>query len=150
MRSLLGFCCVLLIAMCACLVVIAADAETQSARWQARVNVVQEMRELNQDITTSQVYSARLLEAVRMLAMENGLLCERELAITAVVMGLEEENLRLSVSLDESVARLQEDAEQINELIDANDRLRYQLQALERALEALEAITDAQEDGLNV
>jgi hypothetical protein len=136
--------------MCAILGVIAADAESQHARWQARIDVVQEMHDLNRDVRDSQIYAASLYEAVRMLANENGILCEREKAVTEVVMGLEQENLRLSVSLDEAVDRLQEDAEQINELIDSNNRLRYQLEVLERALEAIETAAEAQEEELNV
>ena len=136
MRVLLGFCCILII-ICSFLGVLVIDVETRAARWQARVDLVQEMQGLNQDILKSQRYSNKLLEAVRMLASENGILCERERAVTGVVMSLEEENLRLSLSLDEAIQRLKEDDVRINELLDANERLQYQLETLERAFDKL-------------
>jgi len=133
-----GVIALLLIGIIVILGTIALDTEARATRWERRVAKVQCLEQLNRDILRSQEYSSNLLESVRMLANENGILCEREAAHLQVIAGVEEENTRLGVSLDESIVRLQEYEEQVNDLIDEAERSAWRISQLEETIETLE------------
>jgi chromosome segregation ATPase len=134
-----GIIALLLVAIMVCLGAITLDTEVRAARWERRVERVETLRQLNCDILRAQEYSGNLMESVRMLANENGILCEREAALLTVISGVEEENNRLGVSLDESIKRLQEYEKQVNELIDEAERASWRISQLENTIETLEA-----------
>ena len=114
-----------------------AIVEVCAERWSKRLNSVQQVQELNMEILRAHEYSENLVEAVRMLASENGLLCERNKAATEVVIQYEEESRRLKMSLGEACKRLKEQLELINELIDEVESLRWQVETLEDILNSV-------------
>lgn len=138
MKGFLTFICLLLVGCCVGIGMMAADTEMHAARWSRHIESAQFMEDVNEDIAQAHIYSERCLEAVRMLANENGLLCERESKLTIVVAQMEEENRALKASLSDAVGRLENQNKQINELIDQNQRLIWQIQQLERTLELIE------------
>ena len=124
-----------------------ATVEVCAERWSKRVNSFQQVRALNQELLLAHEYSETLAEAVRMLALENGLLCERNKAATEVVMQYEEESRRLKMSLAEACKRLEEQIVQINDLTDEVEDLRWQVETLEKILDKVKAGEPGQEKG---
>lgn len=78
------------------------------------------------------------LEAVRMLAVENGLLCEREAKATKFVLSMEEENIKLKGALAESVENMEALIKENNKLNNEIINLRYRIQCLEKAFQMTE------------
>jgi len=138
MRGLLGFICLLLIGLCVGLISIVGQTEMNAERWNRRVNAIEHVQELNRQVLQALDYSYISMEATKMLAVENGLLVERERKVVQAYSIIEEENRSLKNSLDEAVDRLEEQVEQINELIDENESLTWRVDTLERALELIE------------
>ena len=145
MKSFLNWPCFLLAALLAVMTAQLSCTDFQAAAWERRAESVDRLEDLNRDIVRSYNFSQLALEATRMLAVENGLLCEREAKLTQVVAGVEEENRSLKSSLDESVSRLQTQVEEINRLIDENTRLSWKVLCLESALEAVNRIVEKDE-----
>jgi chromosome segregation ATPase len=135
MRSLMAFVCFLLIGVCVGTSYIAIDTETRAVRWKQNIESVEYIQDLNCQILQAHDYSERLLEAVRMLANENGILCERDAAMVKVVAEYEEENTRLKSSLKEAVTTMQSQQQELNALYEQVERLKYKVQVLEKALE---------------
>lgn len=127
----------LLLGMVAGLGYNAINIETRAMIWEARIESAEEVEDVNMEILKAHEYSDRCLEAVRMLANENGILCEREVKMVKYLQGVEEENARLKVSLKEAVSRLQEQIEEINNLHQNVFMLEYKVKTLEQALNAL-------------
>jgi len=136
-KTLYMACVVALIAMNIIMAVSVANTDVCAARWTARVNSFQQARELNQELLLAHEYSENLIESVRMLALENGILCERDKAATEVVVQYEEESRRLKMSLNEACKRLEEQTVQINELTDESERLGWQIEILENILDTV-------------
>jgi predicted site-specific integrase-resolvase len=123
-----------------------ATVEVCAERWSKRVTSHNQVQELNRKVLYANEYSQGLAEAVRMLALENGLLCERDKAATEVVVQYEEESRRLKMSLAEACKRLEEQIVQINELTDEVEGLRWQVETLEKALDKVKAEAPSQND----
>ena len=105
-----------------------------------------QVQELNRKVRYANEYSESIAEAVRMLALENGILCERDKAATEVVVQYEEESRRLKMSLTEACKRLEEQSVQINELTDEIEDLRWQVVTLEKILDKVKAEEPDQSD----
>ncbi|MHC4121285.1 MAG: hypothetical protein ACYSWO_27740 [Planctomycetota bacterium] len=125
MRGLYGIICLLLIGICAGTTYVAIDTETRATRWEKNVE------------------SAENAYEVARLVNENGLLCERDAKNTEVVAAFDDENRRLKTSLVEACDRLEEQQEEIDDLVDENEQLSYQVDVLERAVENLESAIEA-------
>lgn len=138
MRSLMAFVCFLLIGICVGTSYIAIDTEARAVRWRQNAESTEYIQELNCQILQANDYSQRLMEAVRMLANENGILCERDAAMVKVVAEYEEENARLKASLKEAVTTMQSQQQELNALYEQVERLKYKVQVLEQALENVE------------
>lgn len=145
MKSLLGFLCVILAGLLIGSVIYIGDTQVHVNRWKAEVQTAANYREMAREFLVMKDYTTRLVEAVRMQASENGILCEREAKMVQVVSEFEAENRRLKESLKEAVERLQEQEEQINDLMDTNERYSYQIHSLERQVESLEKALEAVE-----
>jgi hypothetical protein len=145
-KTLYGFCVVFLVTVNIVMAIGAANTEVCAARWADRVTSFQNVRELNQEILLAHEYSENLIESVRMLALENGILCERDKAATEVVVQYEEESRRLKMSLAEACKRLEEQIVQINELSDEVEGLRWQVETLEKALDKVKTAEPDQSD----
>ena len=135
MKALTGFICFVLVGICVGTTYHAMDVESRAAKWQEYVESNQFIESMNNDILEANMYSQRLVEAVRMLANENGLLCEREARMVQIVAEFEEENRRLKAALNEAVDMLQEQQDEMNALYETIDRLQYKVKVLEKALE---------------
>lgn len=146
MKSLLGFLCVILAGLLIGSVIYIGDTQVHVNRWKAEVQTAANYREMAREFLVMKDYTTRLVEAVRMQASENGILCEREAKMVQVVSEFEAENRRLKESLKEAVERLQEQEEQINDLMDSNERYSYQVRSLERQVESLEKALEAIEE----
>jgi hypothetical protein len=125
----------LLLGICGGLIYDAANIEYRVHMWDKRVRSAEQFEEQAKMVCYAQKYGEHCLDAVRSLALENGLLCEREAKTVLYVAGMEEENMRLKGSLAEAVARLQSQVEEINDLNDEVYRLEYKVAVLEAALE---------------
>jgi biopolymer transport protein ExbB/TolQ len=123
-----------------------ATVEVCAERWSKRVTSHNQVQELNREVRYANEYSQGLADAVRMLALENGLLCERDKAAAKVVVHYEEESRRLKMSLAEACKRLEEQVMQINELIDEVEGLRWQVGTLEKILDKLKSEELTQSD----
>lgn len=134
MKTFYVFLAVLLITMNLVMAYGVVNTEVCAERWNDRVNSTEYARELNQELLLAHQYSENLIESVRMLALENGILCERDKAAGEVVMQYEEESRRLKMSLAEACKRLEEQIGQINELSDEVEDLRWQVETLEDIL----------------
>jgi hypothetical protein len=117
---------------------IAADVEHRAAVWQERVESVEYVEDTTQNLLRAQEYSQSLLDIITVLATENTILCERDIASSKIVAEFEDENRRLLGVVSESIERLQEQEAEINALHDTNDSLSYKIRALERALKVIE------------
>lgn len=110
------------------------NIESRRAQWEEHVQSAESWARLNEQVMYSQMYSRDCLEAVRMLANENGILCAREVKMTAYVTAMEEENTKLKNSLKESVENLERQIAEINQLHEELSRAHYRLEVLEAAL----------------
>lgn len=135
MRGLYGIICLLLVGLLACSVIFIGANEMHAERWNNRVKKIEYMETLNRQLLQSQEYSYMLMEATRMLASENGLLCERDAKTVQQVSVFDEENRLLKSSLSEATGKLEEMLAELNSLIDENAALRYKNKVLEQALE---------------
>jgi DNA repair ATPase RecN len=159
MRLLVVLLCALTIGLSAQLVY----QDQQSAVWTDRATRADAIYKLNLQIQQAHNYSRSLVDAVRTLATENGLLCEREAKATQVLVEFEQENRNLKRSLAEAAKatqvlvefeqenrnlkrslaeacnRLDKQQDEINDLIDERDVLMYKLMVLEKALSLLPA-----------
>jgi small-conductance mechanosensitive channel len=104
--------------------------------WESRVQSLDEMERQQHELAVSQEYGARAVEAVRMLAVENGLLCERDAKAQKYVLAMEEENAKLKAALNESVDKMVELLEENSNLHQEIINLSYKVRCLEQALEA--------------
>jgi chromosome segregation ATPase len=86
------------------------------------------------------------LGVIEVLATENSLLCERDIASSKIVAEFEDENRRLLSVVSESIERLQEQEAEINALHDQNDSLNYKVRTLERALKVIEDVQNNTDD----
>lgn len=151
MRGLLGFICLLLIGVIVGMCLYVGDNEIHYRR----AVQIERVAKLNQEVTQAQEYSRLAIEATKMLAVENGLLVEREQKIVAAYAAMEEENRALKRSLNEAVDRLESQVEQINELIETNENLSWRVEVLQKALDSVseqkkqELVKDAGDTLLN-
>ena len=136
-------CIMALIAMNVIMGMSVATVEVCAGRWGNRVDSLRRVEDLNRKILYANEYSQGLAEAVRMLALENGILCERDKAATEVVVQYEEESRRLKMSLGDACKRLEEQNVQINELIDKVEELRWQVGVLENAFDKVNSAETA-------
>jgi len=148
MRGLYGIIAILLIGICAASTYTACDTEIRAQRWERRVASATWAQGIIEDVQSSQKYSGRLLDALSVMASENGILCERDAASMKVIAEFEDENRRLKTALAESIDRLQSQETQINDLIDGNGTLRYKIQALEQTIESLEGTVETLEEAI--
>ena len=114
------------------------DSEMMAERWEDKVKSVEYVENINSQILQANLYSSQLMEAVRMLAVENGLLCERDAKMAQVVAAFEEENRALKASLMESVDQMEDQIEEINDLVSDNETLKWKVRTLESALNKVE------------
>lgn len=142
MRNLLVFICFLLIGISATLAVFVYDTERHADRWNERITSLARVEQLNADVSRSQYYSGQLMEAAKSLALENGLLCERDAKMVQVVSEFEIENRALKESLAEAVGMLEEQSDQIDALLDENAELEYKNESLRNQVETLESAID--------
>jgi len=110
------------------------NIETQVRRWKSHVESAEALSNLNSKILDAHMFSKEVMEAVRMLANENGILCERELKMTQYVANVEEENERLKNALKEAVITLEGQRVEINQLHDELSKAYFRLEVLEKAL----------------
>jgi hypothetical protein len=110
---------------------IAADVNHRAAVWQERMESVEHVEDAAQDLLQAQEYSGSLLGVIEVLATENTILCERDIASSRIVAEFEDENRRLLSVVSESIERLQEQEAEINALHDENDSLSWQVRTLE-------------------
>ena len=122
-----------------------AKTELYVKTWEDRVEAVEYQEQQVSATLMSQQYCQRLLEAIKMLAVENGLLCEREAKLTQYVAIMEEENTKLKAALSESVDRLETAITETENLYETIDNLKYRIQCLEKALNAVESAQNRQD-----
>lgn len=127
----LWFVCLLLVALNVGTWGCMLNNEASVQRWQRRVDAAEAVIAWNEEVAYANEYAQNCYEAVRMLATENGLLCEREAATVKVITTYEEENLKLKSSLDDAVDRLQKQEKTINDLIEENENLSWKIEVLE-------------------
>jgi hypothetical protein len=127
----LWFACLLLVALNFGTWFCLANNEASVQRWQRRVATADAVIAWNEEIAFANEYAQNCYEAVRMLATENGLLCEREAATVKTIAAFEEESLKLKSSLDDAVDRLQKQEKTINDLIEENENLTWKIEVLE-------------------
>lgn len=136
---LIGFSVIVTIQMC--------KTEHYVRVWQNRVASLEQREADIGYIETAQDYGRLAVESCRMLALENGLLCEREAKMTSVVAALQEENTKLKGAIAESVENMQAMLDENNDLHREINRLNFHVEVLENSLEktqaALEAATEA-------
>jgi hypothetical protein len=116
----------------------AVEDDYHAEKWKTRMESTESVMERAKQTQQSQEYSQSLLEVIKELAHENTLLCERDAKTLRVVSEFEEENRRLTHSLDDAVAHLASQQTEIDTLIDQNYQLNYQVDVLERALYLIE------------
>jgi hypothetical protein len=133
---------IVLLTIAACSVIVTLDTETRAVRWQQRVESVESIKELHTQVAVAQQYTDSLFEATKMLANENGLLCERDAKAMRYVTALEAANLRLKTALKESVESLQTQIEANNELHAEIEMLYYRISMLELALDFMNPPTN--------
>jgi len=105
--------------------------------WETRVASVEQREKDVATMLECQDYSNRVVEAVRMLAVENGLLCERDAKMQKYVLAMEEENAKLKAALDQSVEKMSELLEENSELMSEVQNLKWQISILEDTVETL-------------
>lgn len=118
-------------------VYIAVDTETRAARWQQRVNSAESIEATNLMILRSQDYSNLLMESLRVMANENGLLCERDAKAMDVMLALEEANAKLKAALAEATNLMQGQLAENDRLMEELDRAYYRIMLLERTVDSL-------------
>jgi hypothetical protein len=146
-KTVCGLCIVALLAMNVTMALNVANTEMCAERWNERVTSFEKVRELNLELLAAHRYSENLTESVRMLALENGILCERDKAATEVVVQYEEDSRRLRMSLAEACKRLEEQITQINDLTDEIEDLRWQVGTLEKVLDKVKAEDQSDKGG---
>jgi len=115
----------------------ASNIEARVALWERRVQSAQYKDDINTKILDSNTYSRDCLSTARMLATENGILCEREQKLVAYIAEIEEKNARLKSSLKEAVESLESNLQEINRLSDELSKANFRLEALEAALKLI-------------
>jgi len=126
---------VLLLTIVACLSALLAHQEVYVAMWESNVQCAQTYAEHNRKLAIAQEYSFEAVAAARMLATENGILCERDAKMSEMISGFDEENMRLRASLAEAVDKMEAQRLEFEALLDEASHLRYKVAVLERALE---------------
>lgn len=134
--------CVLLLCIAGGSVWCAVETENRAARWENRVQTADAIAESNLQISQAYDHNSYLMETIGIMAVENGLLCERDAKTLQVVTEFDEENRRLKASLGEAARLLEEQIEELNELIDENSRLTYKVEVLERAIDRIPPVDD--------
>jgi hypothetical protein len=123
-----------LIVLCSGLMYEVLNHEATANRWTKRANQLDVFEARLQLVADAQEYSETCLDTTRMLAIENGILCERDARAIQYIALLDESNVKLKASLDEAVTRMQELIDENNDLFNANNRLLFKVQCLEKAL----------------
>jgi len=108
--------------------------------WEQRVESADYILDQNIQVMEAHNYSQTLMETLRVVTVENSLLCERDAKRQRVLLGLEEELSRLKCSLQEAVEMMQDQIEENNSLHDEVDSLRYKVVFLENVIETLNEI----------
>lgn len=134
MKGLLIFICVALLGCCIGLAHFTAQTEMHAARWTERMVALEHVESLNMDLVRAMEYSELSVDAVRMLAHENVIMCQRDAKMVEVVAVFEEENRALKNSLSEAVTRLEEQLEQINDLFGENDDLYWEIDTMQNTI----------------
>ena len=145
MKKFVAICFALLFAMTAASVYTAIDTEQRAYRWDQYTAGAQYTWEVVTEIRNAQDYNRECLSAVKSLAVENGLLSEREAKMVEVVNVYEEQNTLLKKSLQEAVSKLKEQQDELNKLYDEIGRLQYKIEVLERALDLVPTPADPDE-----
>ncbi|RLB67981.1 MAG: hypothetical protein DRH04_07305 [Deltaproteobacteria bacterium] len=114
--------------------------------WEARVRDADSYFQMVETVEHAQRYSKDLQDALRVMANENGLLCERDAKMVKVVAVYDEENQRLKAALKEAIEKLQDQQKELNEVYDEIGRLQYKIQCLEKALELIPTPADPDTD----
>lgn len=112
----------------------AVKIETEVARWRLNVKSAEALAAINERVLDAHIFSRDITEACRMLANENGILCEREVKMTKYVTAVEDENTRLKGALKEAVVKLEDQRDEINQLHNELEKAYSRMDVLERAL----------------
>lgn len=156
MKKFLVFVVVLLAGVNAGLIYEIFGTEYRAITWERRVNSAEVLEEQKCDALRSIEYGQDCLGVARMLATENGLLCERDAKLTLYVAGVEEENMRLKAVVADGVDRMESMLQENNQLHEELDRTYYRIQCLEKALEFMptpateEDLDDIKDDVLEI
>jgi regulator of replication initiation timing len=156
MKGLMGFVCLLLIGICTGMGYLTMQTEMHADRWNERVTSLEHVEALNMDLVRAMEYSDLSMATTATLAGEISTMCQRDAKMVEVVAAFEEENRALKNSLSESVNRLEDQLEQINDLFDENDNLYWEIgvmqdtvvlmlnekEALQRHIDTLERALD--------
>jgi hypothetical protein len=116
----------------------AASIEYRVRVWESRVRSAKALADINEGILGAASYSRELMEAVRMLANENGILCEREAKTVKYVASIEDESARLKESLKESVEAIQAQTEKIDDLTTELATANFRVRVLETAMKSVD------------
>jgi hypothetical protein len=114
----------------------AVKTEVYVQLWQRRVAGLEQVQDQLHNTAVAQEYGTRAVEAIRMMAIENGLLCERDAKMQKYVLTMEEENTKLKAALNESVDKMVELIEENSDLHEEINYLSYKVECLEKALDA--------------
>lgn len=88
-------------------------------------------------VSQAQAYSRPLADAIKSMASENSSLLERELQAAKVVAGLQQESTYLKASLKEAIEKLQQLNDENNNALEEINKLEFQVQTLQAALDAI-------------
>lgn len=128
---------VLVALLCTHVVIYTLTTDIQAERWERRATCADGIATINAQIYESHRYSKTLMESLRVVTNENGILCERDAISVRTIAAMEEENQRLKMSLKETCDMLLESINANEELHRDLDGLRWQVQQLQHVITEL-------------
>lgn len=135
--------CLLLIGICAFSAHYAWDTERRARIWQDKVESAEVIQNWNKRYYYVARQSEKIVQTVQTLAEQNKAFCVREAEMLRVVNEYEQENMRLKKSLKESVRRMQDLQEEL-------DNQYIRIQALQNKLNYLEKLLDKQGEDVDM